>query len=90
VAFQRRGSGLEGWAVLLGQHRKGDNRATLAMSFATANWDGARFTFSTLLPEDEGTIGWELRVPTSGKAVLRSLTLDGKPLDDDLEWEMTR
>jgi hypothetical protein len=54
---------VEGWALLLG-HRKTDDRATLGLSFAEAAWDGQRFLFSTILPEDEGNIGWELRIAT--------------------------
>jgi len=91
VAFRKRGSGLEGWAVLLGQHRKNDDRATLALSFSEASWDGRSFKFNTILPEDEGTIGWELRTITPTTAVLAALTEDGFPInDDDLRWDMTR
>ena len=90
VALRSKGNGLEGWAVLLGQHRKDDDRATLGLSFSEAAWDGQRFRFSTILPEDEGTIGWELRVTTPTTAVLVALTEDGQPIQDDLRWDMTR
>ena len=90
VAFQRRDAGLEGWAVLLGQKRKADNRATLGLSFTNATWDGQRVRFSTVLPDDEGTIGWELRVTSPKTAVLAALTEDGVPIADDLRWDMTR
>jgi hypothetical protein len=91
VSFRKRGSGLEGWAILLGQHRKNDDRATLALSFSEASWDGRRVKFNTILPEDEGTIGWELRVITPITAVLAALTEDGLPVnDDDLRWDMSR
>jgi hypothetical protein len=90
VALRGSARSLEGWAVLLGQHRKGDNRATLGLSFATATWDGRRFLFSTILPEDEGTIGWELRVATPATAVLTALTEDGEPIEDELKWDMTK
>lgn len=90
VAFQRKDGGLEGWAILLGQKRKIDNRATLGLSFMGATWDGERVRFSTMLPEDEGTIGWELRVTSPTTAVLAALTEDGVPIDDDLKWDMTR
>jgi hypothetical protein len=90
VAFQRTDTGLGGWALLLGQKRKADNRATLGLSFTSATWDGQRIRFSTILPEDEGTIGWELRVTSPKTAVLAALTEDGVPIDDDLKWDMTR
>jgi hypothetical protein len=79
-----------GWALLLGQHRKTDDRATLGLSFAEAAWDGQRFLFSTILPEDEGTIGWELHIATPTTAVLTALTEDGQPIQDELKWEMKR
>src|SRR5262245_6387082 len=91
VSFRKRGSGIEGWAVLLGQHRKNDDRATLGLSFSDASWDGRSVKFSTILPEDEGTIGWELRAITPTTAILVALTEDGLPInDDDLRWDMTK
>lgn len=90
VALRSKGSSLEGWAVLLGQHRKADDRATLALSFSKATWVGQRFLFSTILPEDEGTIGWELQVASPTTAVLRALTEDGQPIQDELKWDMTK
>ena len=91
VSFRKRGNGIEGWAVLLGQHRKNDDRATLALSFSEASWDGRGVKFNTILPEDEGTIGWELRVITPRTAVLAALTEDGLPInDDDLRWDMSK
>jgi hypothetical protein len=90
VALRRKGRSLEGWALLLGQHRKSDDRATLGLSFSEAQWDGQRFLFSTILPEDEGTIGWELRIATPTTAVLTALTEDGQPIQDELKWEMKR
>ena len=81
---------IQGWAVLLGQHRKADDRATLGLSFADATWTGQSVRFSTILPEDEGTIGWELRVVTPTSAVLTALTENGQPIQDDLMWEMVR
>ena len=62
----------------------------LCLSFADAAWDGQRFTFSTILPEDEGTIGWELRIATPTTAVLKALTENGQPIQDELKWDMTR
>ena len=90
VSFFSKGPAIEGWAVLLGQHRKNDDRATLGLSFANATWNGESFQFSTILPEDEGTIGWDLRVTTPTTAVLTALTEDGKPIQDELKWDMTR
>jgi hypothetical protein len=90
VAFRRNSRSFEGWAVLLGQHRKNDDRATLALSFSEATWNGRSFLFNTILPEDEGTIGWELRVLTPTTAVLIALTEDGRPMQDELKWDMTK
>jgi hypothetical protein len=91
VAFRSKGRSVEGWALLLGQHRKDDDHATLGLAFSDASWDGQRFLFSTILPEDEGTIGWELRPTTATTAVLKALTEDGQPMqDDDLQWTMKK
>jgi hypothetical protein len=90
VAFRRGARSVEGWAVLLGQHRKNDDRATLGLSFSDATWDGRSLLFSTILPEDEGTIGWALRPLTPTTAVLTALTENGQPLQDELKWEMVR
>lgn len=91
VAFRSNGRAVEGWALLLGQHRKDDDHATLGLSFSDASWDGQRVLFNTILPEDEGTIGWELRPSTPTTAVLKALTEDGQPMqDDDLQWMMKK
>jgi hypothetical protein len=90
VGLRSKGGSVEDWAVLLGQHRKTDDRATLALSFCNATWDGRRLLFSTVLPEDEGTTGWELRVTTSTTAVLAALTEDGQPIPDAPKWNMIR
>jgi hypothetical protein len=90
VALRGSDHSVEGLAVMLGQHRKSDDRATLALSFCSATWDGQRFLFSTVLPDDEGTIGWELRVTTPTTAVLKALTEDGQPIQAELRWDMTR
>jgi hypothetical protein len=90
VALRGTDRSVDGWAVMLGQHRKSDDRATLALSFCSATWDGQRFLFSTVLPDDEGTIGWELRVTTPTTAVLKALTENGQPIQDELRWDMTR
>jgi hypothetical protein len=91
VAFRSKGPAVEGWALLLGQHRKDDDHATLGLAFSDASWDGQRFLFNTILPEDEGTIGWELRPSTATTAVLKALSEDGQPMqDDDLQWTMKK
>jgi len=90
VSFRSTGPSIEGWAVLLGQHRKNDDRAILGLSFMNATWNGQRFRFSTILPEDEGTIGWELHVATPTTAVLTALTENGRPIQDELKWDMRR
>lgn len=89
-AFQRKGDGIVGWAILLGQHRKSDDRATLGLTFHTVAWSDSRFRFETMLPEDEGTIGWQLVVTTKGRATLTAVTENGEPISDDLSWTMTR
>ena len=90
VAFRSKFRSIEGWAVLLGQHRKADDRAILGLSFSEATWVGQRFLFSTILPEDEGTIGWELQVASPTTAVLKALTENGQPIQDELKWDMTK
>jgi len=90
VAVKRNGASLDGWAVLLGQHRKTDDRATLAMTFVNVTWTGQAFQFATMLPEDEGTIEWRLLVKSPSTALLSAVTVDGGPADPDLQWEMTR
>ena len=90
VSFRSNGPSIEGWAVLLGQHRKNDDRATLGLSFTSATWNGQGFHFSTILPEDEGTLGWELHLTTSTTAVLTALTENGQPIQDQLKWDMRR
>jgi len=90
VSFRSSGPAIEGWAILLGQHRKNDDRATLGLSFTNGVWNGQSLQFSTILPEDEGTLGWELRVTTPTTAVLTALTEDGQPIQDDLKWNMSR
>lgn len=90
LSFRRTDRSIAGWAVLLGQHRKTDDRATLGLSFTEATWNGRSVHFSTILPEDEGTIGWELRLTSPTTAVLIALTEDGQPIPDELQWAMTK
>jgi hypothetical protein len=89
-AFRQDRAEIVGWAVMLGQHRKGDHRATLALTFHGVSWEKGRLRFETMLPEDEGTIGWELQVTGQNRAVLRAVTEDGAPIPDAPSWEMTR
>ena len=90
LSFRQTDRSIAGWAVLLGQHRKADDRATLGLSFTEATWNGQSLRFSTILPEDEGTIGWELRPTSPTTAVLAALTEDGQPIQDELKWDMTK
>ena len=90
VSFRNNGRSIEGWAVLLGQHRKNDDRVTLGLSFTNATWNGQGFQFSTILPEDEGTLGWELHLTSPTTAVLTALTENGQPIQDQLKWDMRR
>src|SRR4029453_10164713 len=62
VSFARQGTEVTGWALMLGQTRKGNDHTTLGLSFCGATWSGDRLRFQTILPDDEGTIGWELRI----------------------------
>ena len=79
-----------GWAILLDQHRRSDERATLGLTFPTVAWSGGRFRFETRLPEEEGTIGWELAVTEEGRAALTALLENGEPISDDLFWTIMR
>ena len=89
-SFRQRGKDITGWAVMLGQYRKGDNRVTLALTFQGAAWEKDRFRFETMLPEDEGTIGWELRVTGANQATLVAVTENGVPFDEPMSWPMTK
>ena len=90
-AFKRANGDITGWAVMLGQKRKADHRATLAMTFYGVKWDNDRLIFESMLPEDGGTIGWELRPIDAKRSKLLALTINGVPLDDDdLAWDMVR
>jgi len=90
VAFRRNKGSIEGWAVLLGQHRKNDDHATLGLSFSEARWNGKSLLFNPILPEDEGTIGWDLQVLSPTTAVLTARTENGQRIQDELKWDMTR
>ena len=90
LSFRQTETSIVGWAVMLGQRRKADDRATLGLSFTGAIWNGQALRFSTILPEDEGTLGWELRVTSATKAVLVAVTENGTPIQEELKWDMTR
>ena len=84
--FTKDNSGIAGWAVLLGQTRKQDHRATLAMTFTTAKWDAGRLTFETVLPEDGGKLAWTLVPADATHAKITAVTEDG----EELSWELVR
>ena len=90
-AFKRTNGDITGWAVLLGQKRKGNDHTVLMLTFNGVKWDKDRLKFDTFLPEGEDVIGWELRPASATRATLLSLTINGVPIDDDdLVWEMVR
>jgi len=90
VAFRERGNEIAGWAILLGQHRKNDDRATLGLTFHSAKRNGDTVTFETMLPEDEGTIGWSFNATSPTTGTLTALTEDGQPVQNSLVWELKR
>jgi hypothetical protein len=90
LSFREVDRSIAGWAMLLGQHRKRAAGATLGLSFTDADWTGQRVRFSTILPEDDATIGWEFRMTSATTAVLAAITENGRPIPDELEWEMTK
>jgi hypothetical protein len=90
VSFARQGSEVTGRALMLGQMRKGNDHTTLGLSFCGATWSGDRLRFQTILPEDEGTIGWELRVLDNARGVLVALTENGNPIPDSPTWDVRR
>ena len=90
ISFRQERAEIVGWAVMLGQYRKGDHRATLALTFHGVRWEKGRLRFETMLPEDEGTIGWEFHVTGQNPAILNARTEDGAPIPDAPSWEMTK
>ena len=89
-AFRRQGNEVVGWVVMLGQNRKGNDRAVLALSFCDVRWDGDRVRFDSILPEDEGTIGWEMRPVADGRGVLAAISENGTPLPEPIVWDVQR
>jgi hypothetical protein len=89
-AFRQQANEVVGWVVMLGQQRKGDNRAVMALSFCNVRWDGDRVRFDSILPEDEGTIGWEMRPGADGKGVLAAVSENGMPIPEPIVWDVLR
>lgn len=89
-AFRRQGNEVVGWVVMLGQNRKGNDRTVLALSFCDVRWDGDRVRFDSILPEDEGTIGWEMRPGADGRGVLAAVTENGTPFPEPIVWDVLR
>ena len=89
-AFRRQAHEVGGWVVLLGQQRKGNDRTVIALSFCDVRWDGDRVRFDAILPDDEGTIGWEMRPTGDGRGVLSATTENGAPLPEPIVWDVLR
>lgn|SRR5688572_8811055 len=89
-AFRRQANEVVGWVVMLGQQRKGNDRTVIALSFCDVRWDGDRVRFDAILPDDEGTIGWEMRPTADGKGVLSAVTENGAPLPEPIVWDVLR
>jgi hypothetical protein len=89
-AFRRQGNEVVGWVVMLGQNRKGNDRTVLALSFCDVRWDGDRVRFDSILPEDEGTIGWEMRPGADGRGVLAAISENGTPFPEPIVWDVQR
>ena len=89
-AFRQQGTEVVGWVVMLGQQRKGNDHTVLALSFCDVRADGDRVRFTSMLPDDEGTIGWEMRPTADGKGVLSAITENGTPLPEPIVWDVQR
>jgi len=89
-AFSRQANEVVGWVVMLGQQRKGNDRTVLALSFCDVRWDGDRVKFDAILPDEEGTIGWEMRPTADGRGVLSATTENGAPLPEPIVWDVLR
>ena len=90
AAFRKEDGGIVGWATMLGMQRKADDEATLGFSFCDVRWADDRFLFKTILPDDEGTTGWEMRLTSGDKAKLTAVTENGTPIEGAPTWEMTK
>lgn len=89
-AFRQQRNEVVGWVVMLGQQRKGNDHTVLALSFCDVRGDGDRVRFTSILPDDEGTIGWEMRPTADGKGVLAAITENGTPLPEPIVWDVQR
>lgn len=89
-AFRRQANEVVGWVVMLGQQRKGNDRTVIALSFCDVRWDGDRVRFDAILPDDEGTIGWEMRPTGDGRGVLSATTENGASLPEPIVWDVLR
>jgi hypothetical protein len=90
LRFAPQGNEVVGWVVMLGHNRKGNDRTVLALSFCDVRWDGDRVRFDSILPEDEGTIGWEMRPGADGRGVLAAVTENGTPFPEPIVWDVRR
>ena len=72
---------------------------TLGSWHSTEQFDGeARVQFAfrrqgnevAILPEDEGTIAWEMRPLAGGKGVLAAVTENGAPFPEPIVWDVLR
>jgi hypothetical protein len=90
VAFRNDGAGTVGWALMLGMQRKTDDNATLGFSFCDVEWAKDRWRFKTILPDDEGTTAWEMRLTSTNTATLRPIAENGVPIDAPPVWDMIR
>ena len=65
-----------------------------ALTLAVRDFRGTaeRATFMVDLPDDEGVIAWEIRAHSGpGTALLRAVTIDDEPVDDDMpSWTLRR
>lgn len=59
-------------------------------TFCDVRWDADRVRFDSILPEDEGTIGWEMRPGADGKGVLAAVTENGAPFPEPIVWDVLR
>jgi hypothetical protein len=53
-------------------------------------WDGDHIKFATILPDDEGTLGWEMRPIDNDRGVLSAITGNGVPLAEPIVWDVLR
>ena len=72
----------------------GPDEKVAALTLAVRDFRGTtdRATFTVDLPNDEGVIAWEIRAQSApGSAILRAVTIDDEPVDDDTpSWTLRR